>query len=80
MLIPGFQNWYGDINKTLLEAMKYVKARPKSPEVDHKYERQATGHEGMSAEEVGKSVHDAAMREYQLNKRLPRLEIAPESV
>jgi len=70
----GWEKWYADIMSTLEEALKWMHARPKSPEVDHSYLRQAAGHEGRSAADVGEDVRTYQQRNAMLNKRMPKQE------
>ena len=69
----AWEEWLEDIYSTLQEAMKYMTARPKSPEVDHSRMRRR-GYRGMSAEEVSERVDRESKREWKLDKRAPKPE------
>jgi hypothetical protein len=72
-LVQPWLRWYKHIAKTLAEAMKYMKSRPKPLKVEHDYERRGN-HRGMSAEEVSERVDKYINRAPALNKRMPKLE------
>ena len=69
-----WEEWLEDIYATLQEAMKYMQARPKSPEVDHSYIRRSKHYKGRSAAEVSDEVDEYAQREWKVAKRLPKLD------
>ena len=73
-LVAPWQRWYADIIKTLTEAEKYIKARPKQLEVDREDEKRRRHEGGKSAEETSEQIRSYVRQMQNLNKRQPNLE------
>jgi hypothetical protein len=69
-LAPAWMRWYEDIVKTSIEAMKYMKPRPKEVTMD--YSRMVGPRRGVSARELSE-LPGKAMRDRMARKREPRI-------
>ena len=74
---PEFQDawmkWYEEINKTLLEALKWTSSKPKEI-LPERLAFDPEHGDSLSAEETSKRVSQAVRNVQAVNKRLPKLE------